>query len=205
VLLVDDHPAVRQGLALLLSSEGIEVVANCACGKDALSRLGQDRPDLAIVDLSLDGEDGLTLVAALHRLDLPVLVYSMNCDSGAVGAAFAAGAFGYVAKREDHAVLVQAIGEVAARRRFVSAGAALALADSLAPASGEELPPLSGQEREVFRHLGKGERSSEIAASLQISVSTVESYFARLQQKLGLAGMHELRRKAIQYFQRRPV
>jgi DNA-binding NarL/FixJ family response regulator len=203
VLLVDDHPAVRQGLAFLLTPEGVEVCAEAGGRADALARLEDRPPDLAIVDLSLDGEDGLTLIADLHERAVPVLVYSMHNDASRVGSAFAAGALGYVTKREFHGVLVQAVREVAAGRRFVSPKAATALAESLAGA-----PPvgaidkLSPHERKVFKLLGRGEGTFEIAASLHVSTHTVESYYKRIKVKLSLSGMHELRRNAIEYYQK---
>jgi DNA-binding NarL/FixJ family response regulator len=136
VLLVDDHPAVRQGLALLLADEGFAVCGEAGSCADALTGLEKDRVDVAIVDLSLDGEDGAALVADLRRLGVPALVYSMHNDPRHVGGAFAAGALGYVTKREFHGVLVQAVREVAAGRRFVSPCAAAALAEAL------QVPPL---------------------------------------------------------------
>lgn len=201
ILLVEDHPAVRHGLALLLASEGMEVCAE-AGGASALARVKDRRSDVAMVDLSLDGEDGLTLVRDLHQRAVPVLVYSMHNDPGHVGGAFAAGALGYVTKRELDGILVQAIREVAAGRRFVSPDAAVALAESL-----KSTPPadvfekMSLQEREVYQLLGRGESPSEIAVALHISTRTAESYCVRIQAKLNLNGMHELRHHAIDYFQ----
>ena len=177
VLLVDDHPAVRQGLALLLAPEGIDVCAEAGGRADALARVEERRPDLAIVDLSLDGEDGLALIADLRERDVAVLVYSMHNDARRVGSAFAAGALGYVTKREFHRVLVQGIREVAAGRRFVSPGATAALAESLTVSPADEaVQKLSANERKVYELLGQGEGTFEIAAALHVSTHTVESY-----------------------------
>jgi DNA-binding NarL/FixJ family response regulator len=203
VVLVDDHPAVREGLALLLAPEGIDVCAEAGGRADGLARVEERRPDLAIVDLSLDGADGLALIADLHERAVKVLVYSMHNDALRVGSAFAAGALGYVTKREFHGVLVQAIREVAAGRRFVSPNAAAALAESLTgSAAGGAVPKLSPQEREVYELLGQGEGTPEIAAALRISNHTVESYYARILVKLSLNGMYELRRHAIDHFRK---
>ena len=117
ILLVDDHPAVRQGVAVLLAPDRIEVCAEAASHADALAHLGHLHPDLAVIDLSLDGEDGLALVAEFSARGVNTLVYTMHEDARRVRAAFAAGALGYVTKRELHGVLVQAIREVAAGRR----------------------------------------------------------------------------------------
>jgi DNA-binding NarL/FixJ family response regulator len=200
ILVVDDHPAVRQGLALLLAPEGIAVCAEASGRADALAHVEQSRPDLALVDLSLAGEDGLAVVADLHARALPSLVYSMHQDGRHVQSALAAGALGYVTKRELQRVLVQAIREVAAGRRFLSRIAAAALAEHLAnPNDPDADSELSKQERRIYRLLGEGEGTIEIAAALHISTRTVESYYARIQAKLGLDGMHALRHHAISH------
>ncbi len=204
ILLVDDHPAVRQGLALLLAPEHIDVYAEAGGRAEALARVEKRRPDLAIVDLSLDGEEeGLALIADLHHRTVPVLVYSMHSDARRIGSAFAAGALGYVTKREFHGVLVQAIREVAAGRRFVSPNAAASLAESLSGSrAADAIERLSPHEGKVYELLGQGADTFDIAAALQISNHTVESYYGRILVKLGLNGMHDLRRHAIEYFQR---
>ncbi|MGD0223335.1 MAG: response regulator transcription factor [Terriglobia bacterium] len=200
ILLVDDHPAVREGLALLLAPEGMEVCAEAAGRQEALARLQKCHPDLAIVDLSLEREDGTALIADLHKREVPVLVYSMHNDAPHVEGAFAAGALGYVTKREFHEVLVQAVREVAASRRFVSPHAASALAESHTGAQRDDaVAKLSPHEREVYQLLGQGEGLLEISAALNVSAHTVESYYSRIQVKLRLNGMYELRRHAIEY------
>lgn len=202
ILLVDDHPAVRQGLALLLAPEGIAVCAEAGGRSEALALAEEHHPDVAIVDLSLDREDGLVLVAELHHRAVPVLVYSMHGDARRVSTAFAAGAQGYVSKRELHGVLVQAIREVAAGNRFVSPNAAAALAEGLSGLPAEEaMLRLSPKERAVYDLLGQGADTLDIASAMHISGHTVESYYARILMKLGLRGMHELRRQAIDHSQ----
>lgn len=200
ILVVDDHPAVCQGLALLLEPEGIEVCCQAEGRAEALACLDVQRPNLAVVDLSLGDEDGLALIEELHALGIPSLVYSMYEDGRHVEGAFAAGALGYVTKREIRGVLVQAIREAAAGRRFVSPRAAVALASRIADGqTGGGYAGLSNQERQVYRLLGEGRGTGEIAAELAISVRTVESYYARILVKLGLDGMRDLRRHAIGY------
>ncbi len=198
VLLVDDHPAVREGLALLLAPDGIEVVAEAGAHAEALARVKERRPDLAIVDLSLDTEDGAALIADLRAREVPALVYSMHKDPRHVQGAFAAGALGYVTKSELHDVLAEAVRQVAAGRRFVSPIAAVALAQHASRSHAERgTSDLSQQERQVYQLLGNGEGTYEIAAALKISTRTVESYYARIIVKLGLNGMYELRHHAI--------
>lgn len=206
VMVVDDHPAIRQGLALLLAPVHIEVAAEAGGRAEALLRMPECRPDLAVVDLSLDGEDGTMLIADLRRSNVPVLVYSMHEDARHVEAAFAAGALGYVTKRELPDVLVHGIFEVAAGRRFVSPTAALAVVDqAVAPSSAEDggVQGLSRQEHEVYQLLGRGEGTGEIAAAMGISAHTVQSYYARILVKLGLNGMYALRQHAIRHTHQR--
>lgn len=128
VLLVDDHPVVLQGLKFLLEQEqmSIRAVANSL---ETLAAVEADRPDLALVDLSLGEEDGTAFVAKLCNLALPSIAYSIHEDQRHVKNALAAGALGYVTKREVHRVLVQAIFEVANGGRFNSPKAAKALAE----------------------------------------------------------------------------
>lgn len=203
IMLVDDHPAVREGLALLLAPEGMDVCAEASGRDEALLRLKKCHPDLAIVDLSLEREDGAALVSDLHSRDVPVLVYSMHKDAPRVQGAFAAGALGYVTKRELGSVLVQGIREVAAGRRFVSPAAAVALAAGLAvsPAA-DALQELSPHERKVYELLGRGSDTFDIAAALHVTNHTVESYYSRILVKMNLNGMHDLRRHAIDHFQK---
>ncbi|HEX8925998.1 MAG TPA: response regulator transcription factor [Terriglobales bacterium] len=202
VLVVDDHPAVRKGLAVLLASEGIQVCAEAGNRAEALTPLSKRRPDLAIVDLSLDGEDGLALIAELHHRDVFVLVYSMHSDALHVQSAIVAGANGYVTKREFHSVLVQAIREVVAGRQFFSPSIAGALAESLAQSPFASFEKLSPHERQVYELLGQGADTFDIAIALDITNRTVESYYSRILIKLGLNGMHELRRHAIAHLQK---
>ena len=202
VLLVDDHPAVRQGLALFLARENV-VCTEAGDPAGALARVNERRPDLAIVDLSLDGEDGLVLIADLHARGVPVLVYSMHNAATRVRSAIGAGALGYATKRELDSALVQGIREVAAGRRFISPHAALALADDVAePAADDAVRKLSANERKIYELLGKGADTFDIAAALHISNRTVDSYYARMLVKLNVNGMHDLRRHAIDYFQK---
>lgn len=170
---------------------------------EALARLKEHPFNLAIVDLSLNGEDGVTLVADLHQRSIPVLVYSTHNDATRVQGAFAAGALGYVTKQEFDGVLLQAIREVAAGRRFVSPEAAVALAEGLtALPAVDALQELSPHERKVYELIGRGSDTFDIAAALHVTNHTVESYYSRILVKLNLNGMHELRLHAIDYFQK---
>ena len=129
VLVVDDHAAVCQGLALLLESEGIAACAQASGRAEALVRIAEWRPDLALVDLSLGDDDGMVLVADLHRLGIPVVVCSSHEDAEHVRCALAAGARAYVTKREAGTALVHAIRETLDGWILVSPRAAADLVD----------------------------------------------------------------------------
>lgn len=206
ILVVDDHPAVRAGLSLLLAGAGMSVSEEAAGLADALECATASQPDAAVVDLSLEGESGLAVAEALAERRIPVLVYSMHGDGEHVRRALEAGALGYVTKAEAHGVLTDGIREIAAGNRYLSPRAALALVDQVTAAPRlDPMQALSSKEREVFLRLGAGDGTLEIALAMQISVHTVESYYARIRLKLGVQGMYELRHRAIEYARRHPV
>ena len=196
VFLVDDHPAVREGLRLLLAQSGIEVCGEAGDAAGALETVRGAAPDLVMVDLSLGEESGLTLLRALGGAapGVPLLVYSMHEDPFHVQQAFAAGAAGYVTKREVASLLAHAVGEIRAGRRYTSPRAAQALA-AAPPAAGRP-EALSPRELEVYRLLGEGYSTHAIAEALGVSRRTVESFYARILEKLGVPGMEALRRRA---------
>ncbi|HEY3452739.1 MAG TPA: response regulator transcription factor [Myxococcales bacterium] len=198
VFLVEDHPTVCLGLRLLLEQAGIQVCGEAQDCERALEALRDPTADLAIVDLSLGGEDGLDLLRSLAKKApaLPLLVYSMHEDATHVSRAFKAGARGYVTKRESADTLVHCIRECLAGRSFASPRAAQSLAEVPAGTSGTT-ECLSLQEQKVYDQLGQGFSLQEIATQLGVSRSTVETYFGRIQVKLGLQDMRELRRHAI--------
>lgn len=130
VFLVDDHPAVREGLRLLLRQAGIDVCGEAADAAGALGAVRDAAPDLVMVDLSLGEESGLPLLRALGGAapGVPLLVHSMHEDPFHVQQALAAGAAGYVTKREVASLLAHAIGELLEGRQYTSPRAAQALA-----------------------------------------------------------------------------
>ena len=204
VLLVDDHPAVRQGLALLLSQAGYRVCAEAGSAAEVHAFLDRERARVAILDLHLGQEAGFELIGTLHSAGIPVLAYSMFEDVASVREAFACGAQGYVCKREVADELLSAVHCILMGKQHVSpvAVAALTAFPSAAPSvSGQEL---SERERQIIELLGQGFGNHEIATRLSLSVRTIESYCARAIDKLGLGGMKELRRYAALTFRRQP-
>jgi DNA-binding NarL/FixJ family response regulator len=196
VFLVEDHPALREGIALILARDGWEVAGDASSEAGALAAVGDMALDAVVADLSLEDGSGIAFVRALFRArpDLPVVVYSVHEDVGRVSRAFEAGARGYVTKREDPSELLRCMREVAAGRTYASprAGAALvhAVAGGIARRAG---PLLSRQEHEVYRLLGRGYATPEIARRLGIGPRTIETYYDRLLVKLDLASRRDLR------------
>ncbi|MCX9158556.1 response regulator transcription factor [Niveibacterium sp. 24ML] len=194
VLVVDDHPAVRYGLTLVLEREGFSVCAEEGCAVQAIARLPELDANLAVVDLSFDQGDGFNLIAALRGRAIPVLVYSMHEDAHNIQNSFRAGATCYVSKREDSRVFLEGVNAARQGSRYISPRAAHALAESeRAPTEAR----CSARELQILELLGKGLGNSAIAEALTISVRTVETYCARLNEKLGLASMKDLRQFAI--------
>jgi DNA-binding NarL/FixJ family response regulator len=203
ILVVDDHPIVRQGLRLLLESEpDLVVSAEAENAQQALRSAGASAPDLAIVDLTLPGVGGFELIKALRAMHplLPVLVLSMHDDAYYAERALRAGAAGYVSKLDAPDMLVRAIRRVLAGQRHLSERAASAVLASLGgPRSAERSPieRLSDRELEVFRLIGQGLGTRQVAESLCLSVKTVESHRARIKDKLGLKSGIELAQRAV--------
>jgi len=191
VFLVDDHPMVREGLAHLLRASGFVVAGEAGTSQETLAHPGLALAPLVIVDLSLGDESGVELIKRLRLRGLFVLVYSMYEGAHVIRRALDAGAGGYVTKREAAQSLVEAVQAVRSGSRYLSARAEAALHEQV-PCAG-----LSGQQRQLYRLLGQGLSNEQIAAHLGISVRTLESYCARIMDKLGVQGIKELRRQAI--------
>lgn len=195
VLLIDDHPAVRQGLAALLAARGFLTLREAATAEDARKVLDETGIDLAILDLSLEQGNGLDLVPDLTGRGGRVIVYSMFEDARTIQRSLQFGALGYVTKRDDPAELLDAVDRVVKGEPYLSVRAATALRDADSPAEGKEL---SEREQQVLSLMGQGESNIGIAAALGISVRTVETYYARISEKLDLSfSVRDLRKYAI--------
>jgi len=204
IFLVDDHPAVLDGLAMLLSQDRHVICGVAASRAEALERIGGLEADLALVDLALCGESGLDLLPKLSALGVPVLVYSMHEDGVTVRRAMERGAIGYVTKRETSAVLLEAVHAVRNSVPFLSPRASASAYEAMKADGAENaFDPLSEREQQIVNLMAEGESNAEIAAALGVSLRTVESYFARIIAKLSLDGMKALRKYVMQ--QRRQV
>jgi DNA-binding NarL/FixJ family response regulator len=191
VLLADDHPVVRRGLAALLATlDGIEVVAQAGNGEDAVREVGLSRPDVVIMDLRMPGGDG---VEATRRIvngypKTAVLVLTMFDEDALVADALRAGARGYLLKRAEQAEIERAIRAVAAGDAIFSSEVAGRVLGAItvnreAPA----LAPLSPREREVLDIVATGATNSAIAHRLGLSPKTVGNHISAIFLKLGVA------------------
>jgi DNA-binding NarL/FixJ family response regulator len=198
IFLIDDHPAVRQGLKLVLSRDTWAICGEAGGVSETKERIGFSGADIAIVDLSLSDGDGFELIARLREKFITVLVYSMHEDAATIEKAFTAGANAYVSKRDAASVLLDAVSTTLSEGRYVSPRVAQILASkALAPQEPEVESALTEREIQILVLLGRGESNADIASALFISVRTVETYYARIIAKLQLSGMKELRRYAI--------
>ncbi len=206
VLIVDDHPLLRDGLAKVINQQpDLAVCGEAADARAGLAAAAKLRPDVVIADLTMDEGTGLDLIKDLHlrQPGLPVLVLSMHHENLYAERAVRAGARGYVMKREPVAALLAALRKVLAGQMALSEEIVLRMLDAPArarkAAAASPTEVLSDRELEVFRLLGQGSGTRQIAEKLRLATSTVESYRAGIKQKLGLARATELVARAAQF------
>lgn len=196
--LIDDHPLVRTGLVTVLEQAGHTIVGMADDVDKALADLNLARCGVVVLDLSLGSGDATRDIPRLAEGGRRVMACSMHEDAVRVRRVFAAGATGYVTKREAAQCLLEAVAEVAAGRRYVSPRIQAALlADEPPEQRCVNWECLSDREREVVWMLSEGISAEEIAQRLSISPRTVEGYYARINLKLAISGVKELRRLAI--------
>ncbi len=203
ILLADDHNLVREGLRRIIEeSEGIEVVAEAENGRDALQLIKEHKLDVAVIDLSMPGIDGLEVINILRETnpELPVIVLTMHEEEQYVVRAIEAGAMGYLTKRSAAEQLVSAIKKVHGGSRYLTPEAAELLALRLATGTRGQSPldSLSTRELQVLRRLAMGRTNREIAESYCISIKTVDTYRLRILKKLNLRNNADLSRFALQ-------
>ena len=200
VLIVEDHPIVRNGLRRLLAAEGELEIREAANGKEALSVFREQRPGLVILDLNLPGIGGLEVIARLKIADpnARVLVLSMHDDEIHVTRALHAGAAGYVSKNAPPDEILEAIRRVAAGHTYLEHEIAEELAFSSARTSWHPLKELSSRDLEVLRLLAKGCTLPQIADTVGISYKTAANNCSQIKAKLGAATTADLVRLAMQ-------
>lgn len=198
VLLIDDHALVRAGYRYLLQdSGGIEVVAEASTAAAGYRRFLRGGVDVTVLDLSLPGAGGLEILRRMRarQADASVLVVSMHDEPEIVDRALRLGASGYLCKRSDPELLVEAVRRVAAGQRFVDPG--LEQRRPGRPGRSPDLAELSPREFEIFRQLAEGRTVDAIAEALCLSQKTVANYGTTIRAKLGLDNRAEMARVAL--------
>jgi DNA-binding NarL/FixJ family response regulator len=206
IFLIDDHPLVREWLASLIQQQPDLIV----CGEadnagDAVKRINLAKPHIAIVDISLGEVSGLELIRSLKTLhpEILIIVLSMHDERAYAPRALRAGARGYVMKRETANRIIETIRQVLDGKLGISPEVVGILSERFVngEATFDESPveQLSDRELQIFRLLGQGRDTRSIADSLHISIKTVQTYCARIKEKLGLTNATELLREAIRW------
>ena len=206
VLVVDDHPIVRPGLALLINREpDLMVCGEAEDARTAMQSITAAKPDILVVDISLNGPDGLDLLKYIRTRypDLPVLILSMHDESMYAERALRAGAQGYIMKQEATEKVLVALRRILGHEIYVSERVSNRILQRYigSPSDGgpSSIADLTDRELEVFRLIGAGHSTRQIAEELHISVKTVESYQAHIKEKLSLRSARELVQHAIQW------
>lgn len=204
VFVVDDHPIVRQGLALMINAESdLTVCGEAEEAQTALQAIVTCKPDILIIDISLNGPDGLELVKHVRTIypELPILILSMHDEATYAERALRARANGYIMKQEATEKVLIAVrrilnGEIYLSERMANKVLQQYMVGS--PAAGQSrITELSDRELEVFRLIGDGHGTRQIAEELHLSVKTVETYQAHIKEKLLLRTGREMVQQAI--------
>lgn len=212
VLIVDDHPIVRQGLRLMIDAEpDLVVCGEAQSAREARDAIRQHEPDVVIVDISLAQGDGLELVRDVHaqHAELPMLVLSMHDELIYAERLLAAGASGYIMKQAASDQLLVALRRVLSGETYLSEALAQSLERSRGAGAGmpgtsvDPVKRLSNRELQVLSLIGRGQSSREAAEGLGLSVKTVETHRQSLKRKLNLATNAQLLQYAINWYANR--
>jgi DNA-binding NarL/FixJ family response regulator len=205
-MLVDDHPVVRQGLAQMINREpDLMVCCESEDSRSALLTIGPAKPDIVILDISLNGPSGIEILKALRQIDpkLRVLMLSMHDEMVYAERALRAGANGYIMKQEATELVLVALRRILGGEVYVSERVAGRMLRQLAGGSStgrkSSVDGLTDRELEVFRLIGEGHSTRRISDDLRLSIKTVETYQSHIKEKLGLRNARELVQCAIQW------
>lgn len=206
VLIVDDHPMMRQGLAQLIDNEpDLKVVAEADTGGQGLDIVVKEKLDLALIDISLPDKNGLELIKDMRSVkpELPILIVSMHDEALYAERVLRAGARGYIMKQEGGMKLLQAIRQVLTGQIYVSDKMSARILETFSghrtEQSASPVARLSDREFEVFQLIGQGKGTKEIAQHLKLSVKTVEVHRAKIKEKLNLQTATDLVRYAVRW------
>ena len=198
ILIVDDHPLVREWLANLINEEtDLEVCGQAGNARETLGLLGSSSPQIAVVDISLEGGSGLELIKDIQAQhpQVKTLVLSMHDETLYAERAMRAGAAGYIMKREATSKVLDALRTVAGGGVFYSQAVNASLAQKIVQGTDAQPTPvetLSDRELEVFQLLGRGLSPRQVSEQMNVSFKTVHAYCARIREKLNLANINEL-------------
>jgi DNA-binding NarL/FixJ family response regulator len=206
VLIVDDHPMMRQGIAHFIETEpDLSVCGQAENARDALDAVGILKPDLVLADISLPGKNGLELIKDFQALlpGLPVLVVSTHDETLYAERVLRAGGRGYIMKQEGGQKLLQAIRQVLDGKIYVSEKISADMLETLSGrrtgAEGSPMEKLTDRELEIFQLIGQGRVTKDIADQLHLSGKTVDVHRAHIKAKLKLTSSPELIRLAVQW------
>jgi DNA-binding NarL/FixJ family response regulator len=207
IFVVDDHPMIREGLAAQIANQpNLNLCGEAEDMAEALSRIGAAEPDLVIVDISLKNGNGIDLVKRLKAKDpsLVILVWSMHPENLYAERALRAGARGYVSKGKSASQIMDAVHTVLDGRTYLSPEMSEKLLGRVIGGGHQEMTAssvetLTDRELEAFEFLGQGMTTQQIASKMHVSRKTIETYRARIKEKLGLANAVELIQHAVQW------
>jgi two-component system invasion response regulator UvrY len=203
ILLVDDHPVVRQGIKQVLSGAfDPATVGEASNAEEGMTEIKSTEWDVMVLDLSMPGTNGIDMLKDLRRErpTLPVLVLSMHSPDQFARRAMNAGASGYLTKDSNPTELVKAVGEVIAGRRYLNPAVIEELVSNLQPERGQRPhEALSDREYQVLRMIASGLTVSQVATRLSLSVKTVSTYRARVLEKMNMKTTAELMHYGIQH------
>jgi DNA-binding NarL/FixJ family response regulator len=197
ILIVDDHPMMREGLRTLISREhDLAICGEAETAGQALDAVANLKPDLVLADISLPGRNGVELIKDIRSLQpaVLILVISMHDESLYAERVLRAGARGYIMKQESGPTMMQAIRQVLAGRIYLSGKMSARILEHVAGkrAKASPIERLSDREFEVFQLIGRGKSTVQIAEELHLSTKTVEAHRAQVKAKLDLRNMPEL-------------
>jgi len=199
ILLADDHQIVRQGVRALLEKHGMQVVAECCDGREAVQLAVKHNPDVAVLDMTMPGLNGVDAARQIleQRPSTGVVLLTFQTGESQVVSALRVGIRGYVLKTQTSDDLVRALREVAARGTYLSPGISQIVVTAYLNGGEPGQDPLTSREREVLQLVAEGKTTKEVAGVLGLSAKTAESYRGRLMQKLEIHETAGLVRYAI--------
>ena len=206
ILIVDDHPMMRQGLAQLIDNESdLSVCGEADTAGQALNIVGPQKPDLALVDISLPDKNGLELIKDLHIRSpgTAVLVLSMHDESLYAERVLRAGGRGYIMKQEGGKKIVEGVRRILSGAAYVSENISARILDSISGRGQNKsaVASLTDREFEVFQLIGQGLSTTEMAEKLHVSVKTIEVHRVNIKNKLGVPTAPELIRFAVRWLE----